>query len=171
MCLARTMNDEEAALRKYFGQRGEEKRLNFIKSEIKDAIEKAGLLDKYNQIHENLDFCRKTRNNFAHCHRADDLSAGIFYVTLEDSAKSEVGRFTFTAHQYYHVDAPLLEKIEAYFWMTMQRLQWLESEIRLYSKNTVQWPNDLSPPKLHNPPEKHIPPWQDEQKNDYKVAE
>jgi hypothetical protein len=162
MCLASVVEDEDSALRALFILRGERSRLDVSHELMRAAYKKAGLSNKYDPTHTATKFCLTVRNAFSHCLWAHDLSAGLFYVDLEDTAERKTFDFR-SAHEWRHVDLTLLSNIELYFINTSQPLKWVAAEYRVYSgkvrKNTFQWPKGIPQPKLHNPQEKHVPPW------------
>jgi len=109
---------------------------------------------------EAVRYCRTIRNQYAHCHYADDTTAGLFFTNLQDAAeKSESFDF-----QLRHVDVPLLDQQEVFFLYTQECIQSLGAEYGFRTGRTkvphpFPWPAKREPPPLHNPPSQHVPPW------------
>lgn len=99
------------------------------------------------------------RNQFSHCHWADDAAAGLFFTDLGEAAKS-ADSLDFV---WLHVDKALLEEHEAYFGYAMDALFYLENEFLLRAgklrAHAFPMPPKRQQPPLKNPPDQHIPPW------------
>jgi hypothetical protein len=86
-CLAAVWNDEVAAVQEVFKLRGEQKRMETIDKRARPAYARARLEKEYGQAFGAMDWCRKTRNQYAHCHWLTFDRKGLAFVNLEDGAK------------------------------------------------------------------------------------
>jgi hypothetical protein len=111
MCLASAFDDEDSALRAYFGLRVESARIAMAHELMRGTYVTLGLRDRLETCRVQTKYCHSARNMFSHCHWSHHLSAGLFYTNLEDSARSKDTAFR-SAHKFLHVDDALLTKIE-----------------------------------------------------------
>ena len=106
--------------------------------------------------------CHKVRNQFAHCNWGDhQAGGGLFFADLQYSA----GTPDFS-YYWKHIDQPLLELHDQYFWLALEQLRFIDHELAVKQGRLRShfWPRPTIPeqPPLHNPPDEHVPPWLNE---------
>ena len=161
-CVAAVVKDTNTAMRTVFRIRGEDARILTVDALIRPSYYSAGLTDQYNEMIGAYRWCKKTRNQFAHCHWAAHKTKGLYFTDLEKPMAPSVGPIILS---WRHVDVPLLEKQEEYFRYTFDWLQYLSNEYghRVLKEpiHSVAIPKIIAPPSRHNPPEKHGSPLRD----------
>ena len=68
--------------------------------------------------------CMKIRDLFAHCHWARSKKRGLFFINLEEVAKSP----PFDLNKFRHASSKTLAYLEDYFWYTFSMLDFLMNE-------------------------------------------
>jgi hypothetical protein len=160
LCVGEVLGDRDTGLRTIFRLGSDRARIETADALIRNVYKTHGLEPQYAETIATIRHCRNIRNQYAHCHYGDHVTAGLFLTNLQDAAdKSESFDYL-----WRHVDLPLLAKQEAYFFYAIRCLQFLEGEIRVKLGRTgvpsfFPWPTKLEPPPKHNPPSQHIPPW------------
>lgn len=116
LCLAAVLDDAtwnerlNRAGRTLYRARGEEHRINVADALMRDRFKLAGLDPPYSEFIGDLRYCKRIRNQYAHCHwRVDENSLTLF--SFEEGAKSN-DDFTM---QPYSLTLPVLKAQEAFF--------------------------------------------------------
>lgn len=122
-CVRTTLNDRHRALREMFGVRGETRRIEKASELMRDAYVTARLTVPYEAAIDAMNHCRDIRNQYAHCHWADD-DKHVFFVNLEETAKQN----DTTKHKFRHIDLKILGSQINYFGYTLRLLEYLECE-------------------------------------------
>mgnify|MGYP001613500486 FL=1 len=151
-CLAEILNNEEIAVRTMFRVRSEGQRLEIADALTRYKFEEAGLGTQYKQAFDAVIRCKKLRNQFSHCHWADDPNRGLVFTNLESTAETRSGGSFVTIRR---IDLALLQDQEAYFCYTSSCLAFLRYEYRRLAgrlkSHPFPMPQTLPPPKLHIP--------------------
>jgi hypothetical protein len=161
LCLGEALLNRDAGLRGMFRLLSDRGRIDMADALARPAYVTIGAALHFDETIANIKCCRQIRNQYAHCHYADEWNGvGLYLTNLTDAAE---GNDSFE-YLWRHVDVPLLERQEAYFLHTIQRLQYLEWEYLFRTGKTIighgmPWPTALEPPPKHNPPSQHIPQW------------
>jgi hypothetical protein len=161
LCLGEALSNRDAGLRGMFRLLTDRGRIDMADALARPAYEKIGATSHFDETIMNIKYCRRIRNQYAHCHYGDEWNGfGLYLTNLTDAAK---GHDSFE-YLWRHVDAPLLELQEAYFLHTIRGLRYLEWEYqfktgKILSGHGLPWPTTLAPPPKHNPPSQHIPQW------------
>src|SRR4051812_42974438 len=71
-CAEAVSGDLDAEIREMYGKRGEEQRIDDARKQIRDAYDRVGLKTELFRIVSDLHWCRKIRNQYAHCQWGDD---------------------------------------------------------------------------------------------------
>jgi hypothetical protein len=137
---------------------GETARIDAADAMMRHKYDQVALASEYADAIGAVKFCVKARNQFAHCHWADDVYAGLFFANFRETVNSEDS----TEHIWLHIDEVLAESLLSYFEYTIDLLQFLEKEylVRIgRAACSLKKPKKRKRPPLHNPPEQHISPW------------
>lgn len=149
-CARTTLNDKHRALKEMFGIRGETKRIEKASSLMRDSFATAKLTALYDSAIEAMIHCRDIRNQYAHCHWADD-DKNIFFVNLEETAKQA----DTTKHKFRHIDLNILHVQINYFGYTLRLLEYMEHEYLSRAnhkfKNHFKKPAPLEKPVRYTP--------------------
>ena len=160
ICLGHTLGNRDTGIKALYRIRGETARIKTADALMRGAYEKCGLKAEYTDGMGAARFCVTIRNQFSHCHWADDPTAGLFFTDLGEAAKDP---YTLD-FVWRHVDKALLKDHEAYFGYAMEALFFLENEFLVRAGklrvHAFPMPTARKPPSLHNPEDQHIPPWQ-----------
>ena len=162
-CAGHVLGDLDRAIKLAFRLRSESHRFDTCDVLIRGPAIKASLESEYLDTHNAMAYCRKIRNQYAHCHWESHPRAGLFFVDLEPSAKKKGN--TPISYDWRHVDEALLLKQEAYFIYCGQCLNFLQGALQVRMNGSAgslpfPMPRGRSQPNEYNPLEKHIPPWQ-----------
>jgi hypothetical protein len=152
------------AERAIFRLRATSSRIDMADALMRPSFVTLGYEGQYGQMLGALRYCQRIRNQYAHCHWADDESEGkLFFVDLEETAEASEGWI----HGWRHVDVPLLESQEDYFVYTQSWLLHLEYIVSQSSEKPIYpafpAPQVQSRPPLHNPASQHVPRWLSEE--------
>jgi hypothetical protein len=157
MLLGNALANQDTALRTMFRIVGESARISVADALMREAFIAAGFESEYADMIGAVRWCIKARNQYAHCHWADDSSdPGIFFSDLSEPAKASEG----FDYWFRHVDVLLLNDQLAYFGYAGDCLTYVNFEF-LLRKGTIPGHNAVMPPKrvqpnFYNPPEEHI---------------
>jgi hypothetical protein len=158
VCLGASIADRRPAFRMMFRVLGETARIDAADAMMRHKYDQVGLTSEYADAIGAVKFCVKARNQFAHCHWADDVYAGLFFANFRKTVKSGDS----TEHIWLHIDKVIAEDLLSYFEYTIDLLQFLEKEYLVRAGKaaySLEKPKKCRRPALHNPPEQHIPPW------------
>jgi hypothetical protein len=149
-CARITLDDKHIALKEMFGIRGETKRIEKASSLMRESYVTARLTALYDSAIDAMTHCRDIRNQYAHCHWADD-DKNIFFVNLEETAKQA----NTTKHKFRHIDLGVLEAQISYFGYTLHLLEYMEHEYQSQTnpkfKNHFKKPTPLEKPVRYTP--------------------
>lgn len=164
MLLGNALNSQDTALKTMFRIIGESSRVNAADALMRDAFVREGLESEYADMIGAVRWCVRARNQYAHCHWADDPRdpAGIYFTELSEPAKAIEG----FRYWFRHVDVTLLMEQATYFEYAGDCLAYVNFEY-LFRQGKRAAHNALMPskriqPSWHNPPLQHIPPWLDQ---------
>jgi hypothetical protein len=156
MVLAEAVGDLSIASRVLFRTRGEEHRLSTADALLRPYVEKHALLESWERVRRATNWCKTTRNQYAHCHWLNDGGHGLFFTHIEKAAKSPTGMVNL---EFFHVDVPLLTKIEEHFAYAALGLCYLRGELKLRTgkiqSHPFQAPGEKEAPPRHSSPGKH----------------
>jgi hypothetical protein len=160
LCLGEALNDQDTAMRTIFQLASDRARIDVADSLLRPICTNTGLDQQFAETMNAVRFCHSIRNQYAHCHYADQKSAGLFLTNLQEAAHR---RASFE-YLWRHIDVPLLDEQERYFRYTTQCLNFIYDELRPRLGRTgvpssFPWPTRLAPPPKHNLPSQHVPPW------------
>jgi hypothetical protein len=145
-------------LKTLYGIKATSTRISAADSLMRPVFEKHGLAADYQTAISMLWYCHRTRNQLAHCNWGDHEAAGLFFADLEYSAETP----DFDLY-WKHIDPPLLELYDQYFWSTLEQLRFIDHELAVKQGRLQShfWPRPTIPeqPPPHNPPNEHVPPW------------
>jgi hypothetical protein len=121
----------------------------------REPFHKVGLGTYFEMAVAAVDYCRRIRNQFAHCAWYGDASGSVTFTNLEDIAKVNVEVVDFQSLTLRKVDFALLEKHLAYFDYADEFLIWLRHEAEVQHKtyknmktNPSQRPTEPTRPPL-----------------------
>jgi hypothetical protein len=160
--LGHAIGNLRTGIRTYFRVGGESARLDMADSIIFPVAESIGLKNEYGSLLGAMNWCRCTRNRYAHCHweSGTDEQPGLFYVDMAEAAQKKTAQYS-----WRHVDVDILKKQEDYFYYTQHCIFFVSESIRYRVEKRsaplthVQWPSYIPEPSKHNSPETHTPPW------------
>jgi len=155
-CVKVALGRSTIAARLLFRVRSEKTRLDIADAILREVCDSYELTVKYTEAISAAHYCRKIRNQYAHCHWIGDESDGLFFANIEPSAEKKSGEIILA---FNHVDDALLARQEAFFANTQVYLWWLQHELRVRAgslpSHNVPTPKQRPQPPLHNPPEEH----------------
>jgi hypothetical protein len=107
-----------------YGIKATSTRISTADSLMRPVFDSNELADDFQIAIAMVWHCQKIRNQFAHCNWVDHEAGGLFFADLEYSA----GTPDFS-HYWKHVDPPLLELHDQYFWLTLEQLRFIDHEL------------------------------------------
>ncbi len=151
LCAAATMDDKDSAVRVVFRVRGEETRILVTDALMRVKYEDAGLAEPYARAISGMHWCRKLRNQYAHCHWADD-DKRLRFTNIEKAARSNNRTVGLTI---VGVDLDLLQSQEAFYKYVQDLFHYLYHEyLKLegtLSSHVFSIPPNKEPPPRHSP--------------------
>lgn len=153
LCLGPVLGDDALALKMLFRTRGEEQRIQIADSLMRAKYEGLKLKDPYCEAIADMSWCRKVRNQYAHCQWHGDATEGLSFIDMESWAKQHnPGSLTKKP-----LNLTLLVNQEAYFkfvqrclWHLMDRAQSLVGKSPIHQRPL---PKKLNRPPQHNGPQ------------------
>jgi hypothetical protein len=138
-----------------FGLRGAEKRLKRAKKEMRDPYTAAGLGTEFAQVLSDLDWCRETRNQYAHCNWSNwNPIKGFTFIDYEHVARL-TGRIRRGDVASQSVSPSLLKEQEAYFLYVQRCLRRLahayHCSVQQVPNRGRPWPAKMARPLKCNP--------------------
>ena len=154
VCVGTVISDHDVALKTMFRARGEKTRIDIADALGRRAYRNLGLENQFSEAIAAVQFCRRIRNQFAHCHWHNDLTGKLSFVRLTEIAGNniEADLSNLTIH---YVDVPLLELQETYFKFASRWLTYLNFEARKLAGSVATHPFEA--PKKIDRPELYIP--------------
>ena len=122
--LGASIGDRRPAFRMMFSMLGETARIDAANAMMQHKYDQVGLTSEYADAIGAVKFRVKARNQFAHCHWADDVYAGLIFANFRETVKSKDS----TEHVWLHIDKVITEDLLLYFEYTINLLQFLEKE-------------------------------------------
>ena len=121
--------DYDGPIRNVFGERNAETRIKIVKKALRTEYGAAGFRPVMAEVFSDMDYCRKIRNQYAHCQWGwDNKKNKLFFVNLEDLAKlSPSQKITKLMANERRLDVPLLSTQEAFFLYVKESFYHLES--------------------------------------------
>ena len=101
---------------------------------LRDAFKFFNLVEDFDEAQCALRECLTIRNRYAHCHwldAANDISAGLFFTDLQETA---VSGGSFSDFACRHLDVNLLNEQDKYFTYCLELLTYLRHELALRRK-------------------------------------
>jgi hypothetical protein len=145
----------DAAVRQLYGRRGEKQRIDATQTATRAAYNGVGLGSEHAQTMADMDWCRKIRNQYAHCQWYFTTREGLCFIDLEDLAKQPVGIASVTDVRV-PVDVDLLSRQENFFKHVQKWFWYLQEQYRARtgklrpSSLVYQLPSAMARPPLHN---------------------
>ena len=127
-CVQIVGNDFDAVLKKMFGTRGAEKRIERAVRIGGQHYDDLGIGTQFETAVESVDYCREIRNQYAHCIWWDDLSGQLAFANLEWLAKDDALVENLSGLTPNYLDVPLLEEQLAYYEYAELLLKWVKLE-------------------------------------------
>lgn len=159
LCLLHCVNvardDFDTVYKTMFRERGELRRINMADILGRQKYHELGLGTQFEMALSSIHFCRKVRNQYAHCTWYDDFTGLLAFVNLEKGAESNKPVKDFKKLTILHIDIPTLILQEQFFEYTNALLVWLNFEGRRIA-GKLSRPQELAPKHLKQPP-LHIP--------------
>lgn len=124
LCLCAGMGggDVERAIIELFGKRGETRRIRCADAFGKSGYQAVGLGVKYDSAINDMLHCVKIRNQYAHCYWHDDRSGRLAFAHMEEITAPNSSGPDPANLTLLHVDVPLLEHQEAFFFFVKDTL-------------------------------------------------
>jgi hypothetical protein len=156
--------DSSNILRAIYRGRSTAGRIELADALVRSEYTKLGHYQNYIRTYKAVKSCLSIRNQYAHCHFADDdESDGLYFADIEETAARETG----FEHDFRHVDLKLLVIQESYFEYAKELILLLErvhkSIVRGSSLPIGQAPEEQEEPSKHNPPDQHVPQFLNEE--------
>ena len=121
-CLITSEYNFDMPVREVFGETGAEKPIERVKKLLKQDYTNAGLFAELSEALADMDYCRKIRNQYAHCQWYWTSKEGLCFVNLEDLAKQS-GTITGLTKGKRPINVSLLKQQEAFFTYVKFRLR------------------------------------------------
>lgn len=112
---------EHRGIKLLFRLKGAEKRLKKAKRLLKPFFAKHGLQTEFAEAFRSLDRCRLLRNDFAHSNWAQSKKQGLFFASLEETARSPAK----LQIRFRHTSVKTLQEIQRHFLGTFEWLSYL----------------------------------------------
>lgn len=133
---------EHIGLQALYGVRGAEFRLKKIRQVCRPAFNKFGLGTELTDLLAMVEDCRIYRNLFSHCLWAQSKHRGLFFVDLEEEAKSP----GLLSYRYRYASQGALDEIEKHYWLTVQYIL-NTSQLFTFKAGLSRSPPPLAPSK------------------------
>jgi len=112
-CVAAVTGNIDDVIRKLFNVRGEKRRIESADDLARAPYTKAGLGVESSTLVNDMHYCRKLRNQYAHCQWYGTSHDGFAFVNLEEVSKLHTTIFPLESHRCL-VDATLLQQQETF---------------------------------------------------------
>jgi len=134
---------EHEGVRRIFSIRGETNRIDAAKRLIRPAAIKAGAQNDYVELMASFKSCLRIRNTFAHCNWDQSRKRGLFFVDLEEAAKSG----SIFPMKQRHADTKTLELIERYFVYVFRCMDHMSATLAI-KNDLLRGPLPIKPKRL-----------------------
>jgi hypothetical protein len=159
-CLVAVEGQVDYAIRQLFKRTTAENRIKLARQALLPNYTNAGLEAGMREALSDVDWCRKLRNQYAHCQWGWTTTDGLFFVNLEDLAE-QLDPITKVMAHSLPVDVPLLEEQEAYCNYVRECLMHLETAYLALdrARSGVRQPTHVSakPSRKTRPPMHNLP--------------
>jgi hypothetical protein len=122
--------DLDTTLKAMFRARGELQRIEIADALGRHAYGAHGLQTEFEVVIGAMQYCRRIRNQYAHCAWYDRFSGKLSFVNLEELSKLNTVVRDLRSLTPREVDVTLLKEQESYFQFTHEQLVWLNYEGR-----------------------------------------
>lgn len=150
-CVNGTRNDFDTVYKAMFKERGEARRINMADIFGRHAYRKLGLGTQFEMAISSMHYCRKIRNQYAHCIWYDDYSGSLAFINLEQGTESNSIVKDFKDLSIFYIDVTTLNLQEEYFEYTDSLLSWVNFEGQKKAGNQ-SIPKQQAPKQLKQPP-------------------
>jgi hypothetical protein len=131
-CLITVEGIYDSPIRQIFrDERGAENRIKAGRKLLSGDYRSAGLIADLTDALNDLDYCRKIRNQYSHCHWYWTSREGLCFVDLEELAEQQDTILKLMGNRH-PVNVSLLQQQEDYFWYVKQCFMHLESAYRAW---------------------------------------
>jgi hypothetical protein len=152
-CVLEVSGGVDAAVRALYGTRGEQKRIEAMRSLTEVAFQKAGLGPTFAATMSDMHWCRRIRNQYAHCQWYYTTSEGLCFIDLEELAK-RTAKIDVLTRDRVPVDIGILSRQEAFFKYVQKCFWFLAEQYKINpdqrSTPLFQLPAKMDQPPLHN---------------------
>jgi hypothetical protein len=159
-CLVAVEGQVDYAIRQLFKRTTAENRIKLARQALLPNYTNAGLEAGMREALSDVDWCRKLRNQYAHCQWGWTTTDGLFFVNLEDLAE-QLDPITKVMAHSLPVDVPLLEEQEAYCNYVRECFMHLETAYLALdrARSGVRQPTHVSakPSRKTRPPMHNLP--------------
>jgi hypothetical protein len=145
----------DAAVRQLYEMRGEKPRIDATQTATGAAYNGVELGSEHAQTMADMDWCRKIRNQYAHCQWYFTTQEGLCFIDLEGLAK-QLARIARVTDVRFPVNVDLLSRQEAFFKHVQKWFWYLQEQYRARtgalrpSSLVHQLPPAMARPPLHN---------------------
>jgi len=136
----------------FFRLRTESQRIDMADALMRDAYVEAKLESQYAETIGAVRWCRKIRNQYAHCLWQDSSTDGLEFADLVEAAQSSSPM----EPKFHVIGLALLQAQEEFFCYTAQCLRFLAHELAHY-KNEPAPRSPSMPPKMPQPLKHNAP--------------
>ena len=157
-CIIAVEGQLDLPIRKLFNERNAEKRIKESKKALIQKYTKAGLHIELEEALRDMEWCRKIRNQYAHCQWYWTSQEGLCFVNLEELAKQPTPIVSIIDNRH-SIDVKLLAAQEEYFNYVKESFTHLEFAYRGWNQahSTARWstlvfpkPSKKTRPPSHN---------------------
>jgi hypothetical protein len=113
-CLIAATGNFDVSIKALYRVRGEERRINKLDSMMKAQYVDAKLAVDYKQTISDMQWCRKVRNQYAHCQWYYTTADGLSFVNLEAISLSSIPIESIESHKV-QADLQLLQRQMDFF--------------------------------------------------------
>jgi hypothetical protein len=146
-CVAEARNDFNAVFKAMFRPRGETQRIDIADALGRELFQTAKLGTPFEQAVANTHYCRRIRNQYAHCYWTANFGRCLGFAELEGLAKQNGAvAANMMLGQAKDIDLPTLEAQEAFFVFVNNCLVYLLHEYRVRAGSRTK--NPFASPKI-----------------------
>jgi hypothetical protein len=145
-------------IRRLFNERGAGNRIKIAEKALTGEYTKASLQVELAEALDDMEWCRKIRNQYAHCQWYWTSQDGLCFVNLEELAKQPSPIIALMSNRH-SLDVPLLKAQEEYFNYLKECFKYLETAYRAWNQAqslprrpayVFPRPSNVTQPPLHN---------------------
>ena len=152
-CVYAALDDLDTPFKEMYGIRGEERRITTAARLAKAQLGKIGLGSEFAKAIDALGYCRRIRNQFAHCQWWNAFDGCVNFVALEEFVKEKIGTnskvVTFGDFQRRGASLQLLNDQLSFFGYVLKLLAFVEGEAWHHqgSKMHRRYARPVAPPR------------------------